>query len=125
MLSGPTKFFFGFLGCSLLLLSGCAGYRLGPTNGLAAGDKSVQYVPFVNRTIERVKESDYLDALRVDPAATPEEVDAAFNNIVSALHLENMPAGMPCWTVARQFANGSGRRWLSEIDTRGNCGQRR
>lgn len=33
-------------------LSGCAGYRLGPSNGQAAGDRSVQVVPFANRTLE-------------------------------------------------------------------------
>src|SRR5207245_9647211 len=38
---------------SLALLSnGCAGYRLGPTNGLAAGEKSVQIIPFANQTME-------------------------------------------------------------------------
>lgn len=33
-------------------LFGCAGYRLGPTNGSAAGDKSIQIMPFVNQTLE-------------------------------------------------------------------------
>jgi hypothetical protein len=33
-------------------LCGCAGYKLGPSNGLAAGEKSVQVVPFANQTIE-------------------------------------------------------------------------
>src|SRR5436309_7027699 len=38
---------------SLALLSnGCAGYRLGPTNGLQAGEKSIQIVPFANQTLE-------------------------------------------------------------------------
>src|SRR4051812_46929221 len=32
--------------------SGCAGYRLGPTNGLTAGQKSVQFIPFNNLTME-------------------------------------------------------------------------
>jgi hypothetical protein len=32
--------------------SGCAGYKLGPVNGLAAGEKSVQVNPFVNQTLE-------------------------------------------------------------------------
>src|SRR5688572_25954985 len=36
----------------VLLLSGCAGYRLGPTNNLAAGEKSVQITPFSNQTLE-------------------------------------------------------------------------
>src|SRR5258705_8352965 len=35
-----------------LFLGGCAGYQLGPTNGLAPREKSVQINPFVNQTIE-------------------------------------------------------------------------
>lgn len=31
---------------------GCAGYRLGPVNGVAARTKSVQIVPFNNQTLE-------------------------------------------------------------------------
>jgi hypothetical protein len=37
---------------SLLLLAGCAGYKLGPTNGTHAGARSVQVMPFQNHTIE-------------------------------------------------------------------------
>lgn len=40
----------GLLGC--LLAAGCAGYRLGPTNGLDPGARSVQVQPFVNQTYE-------------------------------------------------------------------------
>lgn len=36
----------------LILLTGCAGYQLGPTNGMAAGEKSVQVSPFVNETMQ-------------------------------------------------------------------------
>ena len=36
----------------LPLLAGCAGYRLGPSNGMAVGDKSVQIRPFANQTLE-------------------------------------------------------------------------
>ena len=32
--------------------SGCAGYKLGPVNGLAAHEKSVQINPFTNKTLE-------------------------------------------------------------------------
>jgi len=41
-------------GCLLLvsLLAGCAGYQLGPTNGLTAGDKRIQITPFLNHTLE-------------------------------------------------------------------------
>ncbi len=35
-----------------MLFSGCAGYRVGPTNGLAAGEKSIQVEPFSNQTLE-------------------------------------------------------------------------
>src|SRR5208283_976401 len=31
---------------------GCLGYRLGPSNGLPAGEKSVQLMPFLNNTLE-------------------------------------------------------------------------
>ena len=33
-------------------LSGCAGYTLGPSNGMSAGAKSVQITPFANKTLE-------------------------------------------------------------------------
>jgi hypothetical protein len=33
-------------------LCGCAGYQLGPTNGLGAREKSIQIHPFVNQTLE-------------------------------------------------------------------------
>ena len=36
----------------LALLTGCAGYHLGPTNGIAARERSIQVVPFVNKTLE-------------------------------------------------------------------------
>jgi hypothetical protein len=37
---------------TLALLAGCAGYQLGPTNGLTAGDKKIQITPFLNHTLE-------------------------------------------------------------------------
>lgn len=37
---------------AICFLSGCAGYRLGPSNGLVAGEKSIQINPFVNQTFE-------------------------------------------------------------------------
>jgi hypothetical protein len=40
------------LGLLALVLSACAGYRLGPTNGTVAREKSVQVNPFVNSTME-------------------------------------------------------------------------
>lgn len=39
-------------GTLLLAVCGCAGYRLGPSNGLRAGEKTIQIVPATNRTLE-------------------------------------------------------------------------
>ena len=39
-------------GLLALSLAGCASYRVGPTNGLAAGEKSVQVNFFRNNTLE-------------------------------------------------------------------------
>jgi hypothetical protein len=50
--------------CAALITGGCAGYRLGPTNGLAAGEKSVQIKPFTNRTPEPRLADDVTAALR-------------------------------------------------------------
>ena len=38
--------------CLACVVSGCVGYRLGPSNNLAAGEKSVQITPFSNQTLE-------------------------------------------------------------------------
>ena len=35
-----------------LLFCGCAGYKLGPTNGTAAGTRSIQITPFSDQTME-------------------------------------------------------------------------
>ena len=40
------------ISCAVAVSGGCAGYRLGPSNGLAEGEKSVQVVPFTNQTLE-------------------------------------------------------------------------
>ena len=37
---------------ALVLAAGCAGYHLGPTNGIQAGARTIQVVPFVNQTLE-------------------------------------------------------------------------
>jgi hypothetical protein len=41
-----------FMLCLAALLAGCAGYKLGPTNGLPAGSRSVEVRSFVNKTKE-------------------------------------------------------------------------
>lgn len=51
-------------GAVALLLSGCLGYRVGPTNGEAAGAKSVQIRPFANQTTEPRLNDAVMSALR-------------------------------------------------------------
>ncbi len=38
--------------CLALAVGGCAGYRVGPSNGETAGEKTVQITPFTNHTPE-------------------------------------------------------------------------
>jgi hypothetical protein len=40
------------LSATVLLLTGCAGYHLGPVNGAVAGGKSIEVVPFNNQTLQ-------------------------------------------------------------------------
>jgi hypothetical protein len=42
----------GISAVACLLIAGCAGYTLGPTNGVSAGDKTVQITPFLNHTFQ-------------------------------------------------------------------------
>jgi len=39
-------------GCLALILSGCAGYKLGPSNGERAGTRTIQVNPFENKSPE-------------------------------------------------------------------------
>lgn len=54
------------LACAVmgLFAAGCAGYKLGPTNDLAAGDKRIEISPFLNRTFEPRLGDDVTTALR-------------------------------------------------------------
>jgi hypothetical protein len=49
----------------LSLLAGCA-YTLGPTNGIAAGDKKIQITPFLNHTLEPRLGDAVTTAVRLD-----------------------------------------------------------
>ena len=37
---------------ALFFIAGCAGYRVGPTNGQSAGARTVEVIPFQNQTVE-------------------------------------------------------------------------
>jgi len=47
------RFFHSLLtGCLALAVGSCAGYKVGPSNGQTAGEKTVQVAPFTNQTPE-------------------------------------------------------------------------
>lgn len=48
-----------------VILCGCAGYRLGPTNGLPAREQSVFVDVFVNETLQPRLEDDFTHAVRI------------------------------------------------------------
>jgi hypothetical protein len=51
--SSKNPFILLFAGlATALVLAGCGGYTLGPTNGLTAGDKKIQITPFLNQTMQ-------------------------------------------------------------------------
>jgi len=49
----------------MLLACGCGGYRLGPSNGLQARERSVHVEPFINETIQPRLEDDFTHAVRL------------------------------------------------------------
>ncbi len=51
--SRTRRLWLGAVAVALALgASGCAGYRLGPTNGEVAGNRSIEVRPFANETLE-------------------------------------------------------------------------
>ena len=74
-----------------MLLTGCAGYRLGPTNGLAASGRSVQISPLVNKTSEPRLGDYVMNSLRKDlqqdgtyRLATHEQGDIIVSGVILA-----------------------------------------
>jgi CheY-like chemotaxis protein len=55
----------------------------------------------IARDYMRLKESDYFDALRLEPTSTADEVDVAYENLVRALRLDDLPDGLPPDVVSR------------------------
>jgi Lipopolysaccharide-assembly len=55
-----------WLGAIAFALAGCAGYRLGPTNGASAGAHSIQVDPFANKTLEPRLVDYVMNSLRKD-----------------------------------------------------------
>jgi hypothetical protein len=51
-------------GLAALAVAGCAGYRLGPVNGVTAGAKSIEVQPFNNQTLQPRLGDDLTQSLR-------------------------------------------------------------
>lgn len=64
--AGTAARWIGWLGVLVVaaLVAGCASYRLGPSNGTTAGQKSIQINPFVNRTVEPRLAETFMSVLR-------------------------------------------------------------
>ena len=52
------------VGALATVLAGCAGYRLGPTNGVSAGARSVRITPFTNKTLMPQLSENVMNSLR-------------------------------------------------------------
>jgi hypothetical protein len=75
-----------------LALSGCAGYRVGPSNGDRAGEKTVQVMPFANQSSEPRLGDNATAALRKEiqrdatfRLASNEPGDIVVNGIITQL----------------------------------------
>jgi hypothetical protein len=81
------------VGCFVFLLTGCAGYKLGPTNGVTAGEHSIQINVFQNKTMEP-RLSEYLTSslrkkLQQDGTyklETKDEGDIVVTGVITAFH---------------------------------------
>ena len=121
------------LGALLLLLTGCAGYQLGPTNGLEARSHSIQVNFFQNRTEEpRVSEA-VAHALRkrlqqegTYKLATHDDGDVIVNGVVVSYDRTPVSYQPKDVTTVRDYdltlkahvvatERGSGRKLLDEV----------
>ncbi len=80
----------GFL---VVALAGCAGYRVGPTNGLDADEKTIQIIPFTNQTMEPRLSDAVTAALRKEfqrdstyRLATSEAGDFVVTGVITQYH---------------------------------------
>lgn len=89
---------FLFWSCLLATaLTGCAGYRLGPTNGVSAGEKSIQVTPFVNQTLEPRLNEPVTSALRKSlqqdgtyRLATRDDGDIVLTGVITRYHRQEL-----------------------------------
>jgi hypothetical protein len=130
---------FGFLVSifCFLFLTGCAGYKLGPSNGLVAGDKSIQITPFLNHTLEPRLGDAVTSALRKDlqrdgtyHLATHGNADVVVSGVLTkylrhelsfephdVLTVRDYRVSVTAQITARDTSTGSATNWTSTAYT--------
>jgi hypothetical protein len=122
---------------AVLLLAGCAGYTLGPTNGVSAGDKTVQITPFLNHTFQPRLGDDLTTALRKDiqrdgtyRLATHGDADIVVTGFVThyyrhelnfgsndVLTVQTYDVNVSAVVTARDVGAGTTRSWTNTAST--------
>jgi len=81
----------------VIISVGCAGYKLGPTNGQVAREKSVQIIPFANQTLEPRLGDAVTSQMRKQvqrdgtyKLATHEEGDILLSGVISAYRRQEL-----------------------------------
>lgn len=122
---------------ALSLLTGCAGYTLGPTNGLAAGEKKIQITPFLNHTFEPRLGDAVTTALRLNiqrdgtyHLATGREADIVVTGVLSGykrhelnfephdvLTVQDYRVSVTAQITARDTTTGNSTNWTTTAYT--------
>jgi len=122
---------------ALSLLAGCAGYKLGPTNGLAAREKSIQITPFLNHTFEPRLGDTVTTALRREiqrdgtyHLATRNDADIVVTGVLvgykrhelnfephDVLTVQDFRVSVSAQITARDRATGSSTNWTATAYT--------
>lgn len=127
----------GIFAAALLLLAGCAGYTLGPTNGLEAGDKTIQIAPLLNRTFQPRLGDAVTTALRKNiqtdgtyHLATHGEADIEVNGVLArysrrelnfgsndVLTVQTFSVSVSAEMTAHDLSAGTTKRWTNTAST--------
>jgi hypothetical protein len=129
------RFFAGIV--ALSLLAGCAGYTLGPTNGLTAGEKKIQITPFLNHTLQPRLGDTVTTALRrkiqrdgTYHLATRGDADIVVTGVLTGyrrhelnfeprdvLTVQDYRVGVTAQITARDLASGNSTNWTATAYT--------
>ena len=89
-----------------LLLSGCAGYKLGPTNGAVAREKSVQINPFSDQTLQPPVTDAFAQQLRKELQRAATYTPADSFSIYDILSVRDSRLVLSARVTARERSTG-------------------